>query len=173
MAEMWTRLPIMQGKVEQDQLTKIQKLCGGINPTTWPDVHKLPLYEKMTFPNDVKNAKRILTTRLSPFIKDANALDLIEKLLTLKPQDRINCDNALNHDFFWTDPMPEALTRTLSRIDKSMFEYLVTNPQAVRLKNEKLTKTNALSFRTNDQLHAYKITCMIVFFNLPFIKIYY
>lgn len=130
MAEMWTRLPIMQGKVEQDQLTKIQKLCGGINPTTWPDVHKLPLYEKMTFPNDVKNAKRILTTRLSPFIKDANALDLIEKLLTLKPQDRINCDNALNHDFFWTDPMPEALTRTLSRIDKSMFEYLVTNPQA-------------------------------------------
>ena len=64
MAEMWTRLPIMQGKVEQDQLTKIQKLCGGINPSTWPDVHKLPLYEKLTFPADVKNAKRILTQRL-------------------------------------------------------------------------------------------------------------
>ena len=35
MAEMWTRTPIMQGKVEQDQLQKIQKLCGGINPETW------------------------------------------------------------------------------------------------------------------------------------------
>ena len=34
MAEMWTRTPIMQGKVEQDQLQKIQKLCGGINPET-------------------------------------------------------------------------------------------------------------------------------------------
>ena len=34
---------------------------------------------------------------------------------------------ALNHDFFWTDPMPEPLEKTLATIDKSMFEYLVTN----------------------------------------------
>jgi cyclin-dependent kinase 9 len=128
MAEMWTRLPIMQGKVEQDQLIKIQKLCGGINPSTWPGVEQMPLWEKMQFPQETKFAQRIVTQRLKVFIKDNAALDLIEKLLTLKPQDRIDCDTALNHDFFWTDPMPEPLNKTLKPLDKSMFEYLVTNP---------------------------------------------
>jgi len=129
MAEMWTRLPIMQGKIEQDQLVKIQKLCGGINPNTWKGVEEMPLYNKMTFAPEVKNAPRIVSQRLKLYIKDANALDLIEQLLTLEPTKRIDCDTALNHDFFWTDPMPEPLTRTLSKIDKSLFEYLVTNPR--------------------------------------------
>ena len=80
MAEMWTRLPIMQGKVEQDQLIKIQKLCGGINPNTWPGVEKMPLWEKMTFPHETKFAKRIVSQRLNVFIKDNAALDLIEKV---------------------------------------------------------------------------------------------
>jgi len=47
------------------------------------------------------------------------------QLLTLKPDNRIDCDTALNHDFFWTDPMPEPLTKTLSKLGSSMFEYLV------------------------------------------------
>ena len=102
----------------------------------------MPHWEKMQFPNETKFAQRIVSQRLKVFIKDIAALDLIEKvrikenspefklflqLLTLKPQDRIDCDTALNHDFFWTDPMPEPLTKTLKTLDKSMFEYLVTN----------------------------------------------
>ena len=80
MAEMWTRLPIMQGKIEQDQLVKIQKLCGGINPNTWKGVEEMPLYNKMTFAPEVKNAPRIVSQRLKLYIKDANALDLIEQV---------------------------------------------------------------------------------------------
>ena len=81
---MWTRLPIMQGKIEQDQLVKIQKLCGGINPSTWDKVEEMPLYSKLTFQPEVKNAPRIVTQRLKLYIKDANALDLIEQVITLK-----------------------------------------------------------------------------------------
>ena len=45
-------------------------------------------------------------------------------MLSLDPTKRLNADNALNHDFFWTDPMPVSLERMLSNHGQSMFEYL-------------------------------------------------
>ena len=56
--------------------------------------------------------------------QDAYACDMIDKLLTLDPSKRIDADSALNHDFFWTDPMPCSLERMLSTHSQSMFEYL-------------------------------------------------
>ena len=32
--------------------------------------------------------------------------DLIDKLLTLDPRERITATQALDHDYFWTDPLP-------------------------------------------------------------------
>lgn len=55
---------------------------------------------------------------------DVTALDLIDKLLTLDPNKRLDADEALNHDFFWSDPKPCELTKMLSRHTTSMFEYL-------------------------------------------------
>ena len=37
---------------------------------------------------------------------------------------RIDSDTALNHDFFWTDPMPQSLEKMLSQHTQSMFEFL-------------------------------------------------
>ncbi|KAL1246460.1 Cyclin-dependent kinase [Trichinella spiralis] len=96
MAEMWTRSPIMQGNTEQHQIMLISQLCGSITPTVWP----------------------------GPYIRDAQALDLIDALLTLDPTKRIDADRALNHQFFWQDPMPVPLHRMLSQHTTSMFEYL-------------------------------------------------
>ncbi len=103
MAEMWTRSPIMQGNTEQHQLTMISQLCGAITPEVWPGVEELELYNKMelsTLP------KRRVKERLKPYVKDSLACELIDKLLLLDPYQRIDADHALNHDFFWTDPMP-------------------------------------------------------------------
>lgn len=103
MAEMWTRTPIMQGNTEQHQLTLIAQLCGTINPDVWPGVENLDLYNKMELP---KGSKRRVKERLKPYVKDPYACDLVDKLLWLDPSKRIDSDAALNHDFFWTDPMP-------------------------------------------------------------------
>ena len=103
MAEMWTRSPIMQGSTEQHQLTLIAQLCGAITPEIWPTVNELELYNKVELP---KTTKRRVKERLKPYVKDPYACDLIDKLLYLDPSKRTDSDTALNHDFFWTDPMP-------------------------------------------------------------------
>ena len=121
MAEMWTRSPIMQGSTEQHQLTLISQLCGSITPEVWPGVESLELYTKMELP---KGQKRKVKDRLKVYVRDQYALDLLDKLLTLDPKQRIDSDDALNHDFFWTTPMPLDLSRMLSQHTTSMFEYL-------------------------------------------------
>jgi serine/threonine-protein kinase BUR1 len=37
---------------------------------------------------------------------DPPTVDLFDKLLTLDPRQRITAAQALDHDYFWTDPLP-------------------------------------------------------------------
>ncbi|CAG0916189.1 unnamed protein product [Notodromas monacha] len=120
MAEMWTRSPIMQGNTEQHQLNLIVHLCGSITPEVWPNVESLELYSTMEIP---KGQKRKVRDRLRNFVKDHNALELLDKLLTLDPAKRINADASLGHDFFWQDPLPQDLENMLKQHTQSMFEY--------------------------------------------------
>ncbi|KAL8219212.1 UNVERIFIED_CONTAM: P-TEFb-associated cyclin-dependent protein kinase Cdk9 [Gekko kuhli] len=121
MAEMWTRSPIMQGNTEQHQLMLISQLCGSISSEVWPNADKYKLYQKLELP---KLQKRKVKDCLRAYVKDQYALDLIDKLLVLDPAQRIDSDNTLNHDFFWSDPMPSDLKNMLSAHNQSMFEYL-------------------------------------------------
>ncbi|KAL4228242.1 P-TEFb-associated cyclin-dependent protein kinase Cdk9 [Mactra antiquata] len=121
MAEMWTRTPIMQGKTEQHQLHLISQLCGTIKPDVWPACENLALYGKIEIP---EGHKRKVKERLKPYVKDPYAIDLLDKLMTLDPDKRIDADNALSHDFFYEDPFPSDLSHMLSQHSTSMFEFL-------------------------------------------------
>ena len=37
---------------------------------------------------------------------DRHALELLEKMLVLDPSQRISAKDALDADYFWTDPLP-------------------------------------------------------------------
>lgn len=84
-------------------------------------MQNLELYTKMELP---LGHKRRVKERLKPYVQNAYACDLIDKLLLLDPNTRIDADTALNHDFFWTDPMPTDLGKMLSHHLQSMFEFL-------------------------------------------------
>jgi cyclin-dependent kinase 9 len=101
-------------------LNLIVHLCGSITPEIWPNVESLDLYSTMEI---IKGQKRKVKERLRSFVKDTNALDLLDKLLTLDPNKRVNADAALGHDFFWLDPMPQDLENMLKQHTQSMFEY--------------------------------------------------
>lgn len=119
MAELWTRYPILQGVSDLNQLKLISCLCGTITPQVWPGVENLELYNSIQNPE--KREERKVKERLSSYVLDHLALDLIDKLLVLDPKKRIDSDTALNHDFFWKEPLPSDL-RIISTLKNSMYE---------------------------------------------------
>ncbi|KAL0576067.1 serine/threonine protein kinase, CMGC, CDC2/CDK subfamily [Marasmius crinis-equi] len=99
--EMFNRRPILPGTSDIDQLEKIWQLCGTPNQHTWPNHDRLPGCEGITrwkqYTRRIQQAYEVI----SP-----DTCDLIDKLLTCNPQQRITAEQALDHDYFWTDPLP-------------------------------------------------------------------
>ncbi|KAI6198069.1 putative cyclin-dependent kinase 9 [Aphelenchoides besseyi] len=121
MAELWTRAPIMQGATEQMQLDLIQTTCGGINTTVWPDVDKLPLFNRLQLKPD---QRRTLRSKMEKFEQNAEALNLLESLLTLDPSKRPTAENAILHNTFFSEPKyPDNIHHILRDLPSNIFEY--------------------------------------------------
>jgi len=101
LGEMFWRRPILPGTTDVDQLEKIWQLCGTPNQHTWPNHDQLPGCEGVKrfnqYPRRVKQVYEMI---------GAETCDLLDKLLTCNPRDRITASQALDHDYFWTDPLP-------------------------------------------------------------------
>ncbi|KAL4068600.1 kinase-like domain-containing protein [Scleroderma yunnanense] len=101
LGEMFMRRPILPGTSDIDQLDKIWQLCGTPNQHTWPNFDALPGCEGVKrFPN---YSKKLRTAYESI---GAETCDLMDKLLTCNPRERITASAALDHEYFWTDPLP-------------------------------------------------------------------
>eukprot|EP00188_Purpureofilum_apyrenoidigerum_P000340 Plantae.Rhodophyta-Purpureofilum_apyrenoidigerum.ctg11428.p1 GENE.Plantae.Rhodophyta-Purpureofilum_apyrenoidigerum.ctg11428~~Plantae.Rhodophyta-Purpureofilum_apyrenoidigerum.ctg11428.p1 ORF type:complete len:308 (-),score=47.05 Plantae.Rhodophyta-Purpureofilum_apyrenoidigerum.ctg11428:85-1008(-) len=93
-AEMVTRQPLFPGDSEIDELYKIFRALGTPTNETWPGVSELPDY-KNTFPKWPPRHIRETVTTL-----DEVGLDLLMRMLTYEPSQRITAFAALQHQYF-------------------------------------------------------------------------
>ncbi|KZC08564.1 PREDICTED: cyclin-dependent kinase 2-like [Dufourea novaeangliae] len=93
-AEMTTRRALFPGDSEIDQLFRIFRTLGTPDESIWPGVSQLPDYKSM-FP---RWEPRCLNEIVPSFNSDAK--DLLLKLLTYDPNQRITAKKGLNHPYF-------------------------------------------------------------------------
>jgi negative regulator of the PHO system len=94
MAEMFSGRPMFPGTTNEDQILRIFRIMGTPSEDIWPGVTQLPEW-KRTFP--VFNRLELET--LLPQI-DAVGMDLLNKMLQMRPSDRSPAKDLLVHPWF-------------------------------------------------------------------------
>lgn len=101
--ELISREPLLQGKNEVDQVTKIFGLLGVPDESSWPGFRRLPHARHLRLPP----ASSMPSLRTAfPSLTSAGA-ELLTDMLALDPDKRPAADEALRHEYFAQDPKPK------------------------------------------------------------------
>jgi cell division cycle 2-like len=103
--ELLTREPLLQGKTELDQLTKIFELCGSPTEESWPSFRRLPNARSLRLPKQSVSTSAIIRARF-PNMTTAGT-SLLADLLALDPDRRPTAAEMLRHEYFRQDPKPK------------------------------------------------------------------
>ncbi|TAQ86278.1 hypothetical protein B7494_g5401 [Chlorociboria aeruginascens] len=104
--ELLTKEPLLQGKNEVDELSKIFELCGIPTEETWPGFKRLPNARSLRLPKNPVSQGSVLRAKF-PFLTKAGS-ELLISLLALNPAVRPSAKEMLDHTFFKEDPKPKS-----------------------------------------------------------------
>uniref|UniRef100_F7GL90 Cyclin-dependent kinase 20 n=1 Tax=Callithrix jacchus TaxID=9483 RepID=F7GL90_CALJA len=101
MGELLNGSPLFPGENNIEQLCCVLHILGTPSPQVWPELAKLPDYNKISF-------KEQAPVPLEEVLPDASpqALDLLSQFLLYPPLRRITASRALLHQYFFTAPLP-------------------------------------------------------------------
>jgi cell division cycle 2-like protein len=102
--ELLKKKALMEGQGELDQINKIIELVGAPTETNWPDFQSLPNAKMFRWrskgPPTLPTIFPVNTFTGGQTYLDPNGFDLLSKLLTLDPKQRISGEEALKHKYF-------------------------------------------------------------------------
>jgi len=104
--ELLTKEPLLQGKNEVDELSKIFELCGIPIEESWPGFKRLPNARSLRLPKNPVSQGSVLRAKF-PFLTSAGS-SLLTSLLALNPAARPTAKEVLEHPFFAEDPKPKS-----------------------------------------------------------------
>eukprot|EP00792_Barthelona_sp_PAP020_P005245 TRINITY_DN2565_c0_g2_i1.p1 TRINITY_DN2565_c0_g2~~TRINITY_DN2565_c0_g2_i1.p1 ORF type:complete len:296 (+),score=74.31 TRINITY_DN2565_c0_g2_i1:219-1106(+) len=93
-AEMVTGNPLFAGDSQINMLHLIFQILGSPNEDSWPGITSLE-YFSYSFPQFIGKGLEFVCPQLEPA-----GIDLMKKMLTLDPAQRISCKAALDHPYF-------------------------------------------------------------------------
>ena len=94
MAEVHTRRPLFPGTTNDDQIVRIFRIMGTPTERTWPGITNFPEY-KPTFQLYATQDIRAILPQI-----DHLGIDLLNRMLVLRPENRISAHEALQHPWF-------------------------------------------------------------------------
>ncbi|KAL9591911.1 MAG: hypothetical protein Q9179_007250, partial [Wetmoreana sp. 5 TL-2023] len=104
--ELLLKEPLLQGKNEVDQLSKIFELCGIPTEETWPGFKRLPNARSLRLPSSNPKSHGSVIRAKFPFLTLAGT-QLLTSLLALNPRARPSASEVLAHPYFKEDPRPK------------------------------------------------------------------
>jgi len=104
--ELLTKNPLLQGKNEVDQLSKVFELCGVPTEESWPGFKRLPNAKSLRLPRTQQNVGAVIRARF-PFLTTTGAT-LLTSLLSLNPARRPTAKEILGDPYFEENPRPKS-----------------------------------------------------------------
>lgn len=101
-AELLSREPLLQGKNEVDQLSKIFEICGVPTDSTWPSFRRLPNARSLKLPSNPVAQGSVLRAKFP--LLTGNGSQLLIGLLSLNPAKRISVEEVLGSEYFREEP---------------------------------------------------------------------